>query len=218
MKYMLLIHQGAAPTPRSADDWGSLSEDEQKAIYDAYKAINETPGVSPGLQLAEPETATTVRVQDGKTLATDGPFAETKEALGGYLLFEADRPRRRDRAGRPDPGGPHGRRDRGAPRGGVVALRRLAFALLAALAPLAAAGVAPASPRFSSTFQMTYLYREPGAPTGQVPLMTWSDPGAPNEVRRRSSGSTCGSTRARASTPPRWRDATRRTRRSCRRE
>ena len=64
----------------------------------------------------------------------------------------------------------------------MVALRRCAFALLAALAPLAAAGVAPASPRFSSSFQMTYLYREPGAPTGQVPLMTWSDPGAPNKV------------------------------------
>ena len=88
MKYMLLMHQGAAPTPRS-DDWASLSEDEQKAIYEAYRAINQTPGVSPGVQLAEPETATTVRVQDGKTLAIDGPFAETKEALAGYLLFEA---------------------------------------------------------------------------------------------------------------------------------
>jgi hypothetical protein len=36
-----------------------------------------------------PETATTVRVQDGKTLTTDGPFVETKEALGGYLFFDA---------------------------------------------------------------------------------------------------------------------------------
>jgi hypothetical protein len=41
MKYMLLIHQGDAPTPRS-DDWESLSEDEQKAVYADYKAINET--------------------------------------------------------------------------------------------------------------------------------------------------------------------------------
>ena len=90
MKYMLLIHQGTAPTPRSSDEWESLSEDEQKAIYGAYKAINETPGVSPGLQLQPPETATTVRVDDGKTLTTDGPFVETKEALGGYLLFEAE--------------------------------------------------------------------------------------------------------------------------------
>jgi hypothetical protein len=89
MKYMLLIHQGSAPTPRS-DDWNSLSEDEQKAVYADYQAINETPGVESGLQLQDPETATTVRVEDGKTLTTDGPFVEIKEAIGGYLLFEAD--------------------------------------------------------------------------------------------------------------------------------
>ena len=52
--------------------------------------VSATPGVSPGLQLQEPESATTVRVADGETLITDGPFAETKEAIGGYLLFEAD--------------------------------------------------------------------------------------------------------------------------------
>jgi hypothetical protein len=90
MKYMLLIHQGDSPTPRSPDEWAKLSEDEQQAVYADYMAINETPGVSPGLQLGPPDTATTVRVQDGKTLTTDGPFAETKEAIGGYLLFEAD--------------------------------------------------------------------------------------------------------------------------------
>jgi hypothetical protein len=90
MKYMLLIHQGDTPTPRDADAWGRLSEDEQKAVYGAYRAINETPGVSPGVQMQPPETATTVRVQDGKTLTTDGPFVETKEALGGYMFFEAD--------------------------------------------------------------------------------------------------------------------------------
>jgi hypothetical protein len=90
MKYMLLIHQGDSPTPRSPDDWAKLSEDEQKSVYADYQAINQTPGVSPGMQLGEPETATTVRVQDGKTLTTDGPFVEIKEAIGGYLLFEAD--------------------------------------------------------------------------------------------------------------------------------
>ena len=56
----------------------------------AYKAINATPGVTPGQGLQPPETATTVRVQDGRTLTTDGPFVEMKEALGGYLFFEAD--------------------------------------------------------------------------------------------------------------------------------
>jgi hypothetical protein len=90
MKYMLLIHQGDAPTPRAPDAWARLSEDEQKAVYADYQAINETPGVNPGLQLDSPETATTVRMQDGKTLITDGPFVEIKEAIGGYLLFEAD--------------------------------------------------------------------------------------------------------------------------------
>jgi hypothetical protein len=90
MKYMLLIHQGTAPTPLSPDDWATLSEDEQKAVYADYQAINETPGVTPGQGLQPPETATTVRVQDGKTLTIDGPFVDTKEALGGYLFFEAD--------------------------------------------------------------------------------------------------------------------------------
>ena len=90
MKYMLLIHQGDAPTPYSPDEWARLSEEERNAVYAAYKAINETPGVSPGVHMQPPEMATTVRVQDGKTLTTDGPFVETKEALGGYLFFEAD--------------------------------------------------------------------------------------------------------------------------------
>jgi hypothetical protein len=89
MKYMLLIQQGDTPTPQS-EAWERLSEDEQKAIYADYQAVNQTPGVSPGVWMQPPETATTVRVQDGKTLTTDGPFVAVKEALGGYLLFEAD--------------------------------------------------------------------------------------------------------------------------------
>jgi len=89
MKYMLLIHQGTTPTPRT-DDWNKLSEEEQRAVYADYQAINQTPGVTPGVQMQDPETATTVRVQDGKVLTTDGPFVELKEAIGGYLFFEAD--------------------------------------------------------------------------------------------------------------------------------
>jgi hypothetical protein len=90
MKYLLLIHQGDAPTPYSPDEWARLPEDEQKAVYADYKAISETPGVIPGEQMQPPAAATTVRVQDGKTLTTDGPFVAVKEALGGYFLFEAD--------------------------------------------------------------------------------------------------------------------------------
>jgi hypothetical protein len=89
MKYLLLIQQGDTPTPGS-EEWDRLSEEEQKAIYTDYQAINHTPGVTPGLWLQGPEAATTVRVEDGKTLTTDGPFVAVKEALGGYLVFEAD--------------------------------------------------------------------------------------------------------------------------------
>ena len=89
MKYILLIHQGTTPTPGS-EAWERLSQDEQNAVYAAYGAINENPAVTPGVHMQQPETATTVRVQDGKTLVTDGPFVEIKEAIGGYLLFEAD--------------------------------------------------------------------------------------------------------------------------------
>ena len=90
MKYMLLIHQGDAPTPRDPDAWARLSADEQKAVFADYQAITGTAGVTPGLQMQDPDTATTVRVQDGQTLVTDGPFVAVKEALGGYLFFEAD--------------------------------------------------------------------------------------------------------------------------------
>jgi hypothetical protein len=89
MKYMLLIHLGTAPTPGS-DEWDRLPEVEQQAVYADYKAVNETPGVSPGLRMQPPEAATTVRTRDGKAVATDGPFVAAEEALGGYLFFEAD--------------------------------------------------------------------------------------------------------------------------------
>src|SRR5205085_9987426 len=59
MKYMLLIHQGSTPLPGS-DEWESLSDDEKNAVYGAYQSINQTPGVSPGVRMGPPETATTV--------------------------------------------------------------------------------------------------------------------------------------------------------------
>ena len=90
MKYMLLIQQGDTPTPRDPEAWARLSPDEQQGVFAAYQAINETPGVTSGVQMDAPEMATTVRVQDGRTLTTDGPFVAIKEALGGYLFFEAD--------------------------------------------------------------------------------------------------------------------------------
>lgn len=89
MRYIMLIHQGTTPTPPSPE-WDALSDEEKGRVFSDYKAINATPGVSPGVHMQPPETATTVRVSDGKTLTTDGPFVELKEAVGGYLIFEAD--------------------------------------------------------------------------------------------------------------------------------
>ena len=89
MKYLLLIHQGDTPTP-GTPEWDDLSPDEQNAVYADYQAVNQTPGVTPGEWMQPPEAATTVRVQDGNTLTTDGPFVAIKEALGGYLFLEAD--------------------------------------------------------------------------------------------------------------------------------
>ncbi len=82
MKYALLIHS-------NDEQWDERSEDEQRAIHGEYMAISELPGMFGGAQLEPVTAATTVRIADGRTLATDGPFAETKEALGGFYLFEA---------------------------------------------------------------------------------------------------------------------------------
>src|SRR5436190_20938866 len=89
VKYVMLIHQGSTPLP-GTPEWEQLPEDEQKQVYADYAALNKTPGVTPGLPLGLPENATTVRVEDGKALVTDGPFVAVKEALGGYFVFEAD--------------------------------------------------------------------------------------------------------------------------------
>jgi hypothetical protein len=85
MKYMLMIYSTTA-----MEEWAKLPEDEQKAISQEYFAIREDPRVTGGDQLQSANSATTVRVQDGRTLTTDGPFAETKEELGGYYLMEAE--------------------------------------------------------------------------------------------------------------------------------
>ena len=89
MKYILLIHQGDSPVPGKAS-WDDLSKEEQGQIWQDYQALNNTPGVTAGEGLDDPETATTVRVKDGETLVTDGPFVETKEALNGFCTYEAE--------------------------------------------------------------------------------------------------------------------------------
>jgi hypothetical protein len=89
MKYMLLIHQGSTPLP-GTPEWDALPEDEKQKVFAAYGALNQNPNVTPGTRMASPEMATTVRVEGGNTLTTDGPFVEIKEAVGGYFFLDAD--------------------------------------------------------------------------------------------------------------------------------
>jgi hypothetical protein len=82
MKYLLQIYP-STPTHE-------LAANEQQAILEEYLAIGRSPAVIGGEQLQPVETATTVRVQNGGTLLTDGPFVDAKEHLGGFCLVEVD--------------------------------------------------------------------------------------------------------------------------------
>jgi hypothetical protein len=66
-----------------------LPEDERQAIIGEYVAFFRTPAVQDGNQLQPPATAVTVRVDDGRTVATRAPFAADREPLGGYYVVEA---------------------------------------------------------------------------------------------------------------------------------
>jgi hypothetical protein len=83
MKYALLIYS----TPESLAK--NLPDGAREAVIGEYEAIFESPGVLDGLQLQPPGSATTVRVDDGQALLTDGPFVAAKEYLGGLYVLEA---------------------------------------------------------------------------------------------------------------------------------
>lgn len=86
MQYLLLIYQNEAEMKRPA----ALAEDQMTKEYVEFtQSIVKSGNMRAGDALQPTSTATTVRVRDGKTLRTDGPFAETKEQLGGYYLIEA---------------------------------------------------------------------------------------------------------------------------------
>ena len=89
MQYVILIYQGSTPLP-GTPEWDALPAEEQQRVYADYGALNQQPGVTPGLPLGTPEHATTVRVADGRPMVTDGPFVSTKEAIGGWFVLEAD--------------------------------------------------------------------------------------------------------------------------------
>jgi hypothetical protein len=87
MKYMLLIHQDEKA-------WEKLSESERTQIYGDYRQFTEQIMASgqfvAGDELHPTSSATSVRIRDGKQLVTDGPFAETREQLGGFYLVKAN--------------------------------------------------------------------------------------------------------------------------------
>ena len=82
MKYALLIY--------SSPELRDIPEDQLESVVGEYQAIFEAPGVLDGMQLQGTESATTVRVQDGEALLSDGPFVDAKEFIGGFYLLEAD--------------------------------------------------------------------------------------------------------------------------------
>ena len=82
MQYALLIHE----EPGYNDGY---TDEQRRAVTRDYMALRDDPAVTGGAALQPPTTATTVRVHDGETLVTDGPFADTKEVFGGWYLLEA---------------------------------------------------------------------------------------------------------------------------------
>jgi hypothetical protein len=83
MQYALLIYEAPAA-------YEPLGDEQRRALTEEYMALRDDPGMLGGAKLQPVETATTIRVQDGATLVSDGPFADTKEVFGGYFLYEAD--------------------------------------------------------------------------------------------------------------------------------
>jgi hypothetical protein len=83
MQFMALIHG-------EEDGWEALSEEEQQAVLQRYTEFSERKEVVGGAELHSTSAATTVRVRDGERVVTDGPYAEIKEALGGFFILECD--------------------------------------------------------------------------------------------------------------------------------
>jgi hypothetical protein len=83
MEYALLVHE----KPGAYD---GLSDEERQAVLGEYWTLRDDPRVVAGAALHPVETVTTVRVHDGGTLVTDGPFADTKEVFAGWYVIEAD--------------------------------------------------------------------------------------------------------------------------------
>jgi hypothetical protein len=85
MQYLLLIYGDPSEAPPEAQ-----SEEQMQRWFDYTQELEKSGALRGGNALEMPDTATTVRIRNGETLLTDGPFAETKEILGGYYLIDVD--------------------------------------------------------------------------------------------------------------------------------
>ena len=87
MKYLLAIYADES-------EWAGLGDEGRQAMYEEYAQVSEDMGrrgmMIDGAELRPTAAATTVRIREGRTLVTDGPFAETKEQLGGYFVVECE--------------------------------------------------------------------------------------------------------------------------------
>src|SRR5436190_23859236 len=83
MQYVLLIYD-------DPKQWENIEPAQMESIYGEYMAVSQLPNTTGGAQLQPTDTAQSVRVKDGEAMITDEPFAETKEALGGFYVIEAD--------------------------------------------------------------------------------------------------------------------------------
>jgi hypothetical protein len=90
VRYLILIYSN----PASRDIWEGFSDDQRAEGYRYYAALTEELAAAGELivseALADPSLTTRVTVRDGQTLTSDGPFAETKELLGGFFLLECE--------------------------------------------------------------------------------------------------------------------------------
>jgi hypothetical protein len=82
MQYVLLIYD-------DPKQWQDMAPAQMESIYGEYMAVSQLPNTTGGAQLQPTDTARSVRVKNGETIVTDGPFAETKEYLGGFYVIEA---------------------------------------------------------------------------------------------------------------------------------